>query len=128
MKKLLLLFISLLILTGCSDTQKLTCTSKKNDGDTKTNSKLVVKVKNDKVSSMTFTVDMIFPPEYQSQLQSMAYNIQASKPYMKVTIIDNGLRLVTEDTDDSFIGIDIGQEITYDELKEVLELQDYNCK
>ena len=77
---------------------------------------------------MKFTVDMIFPEEYQNQLQAMAYNIKMSKPYMQVSVIENGIRLITEDANDSFIGIDIGQEITYGELKEVLELQDYICE
>lgn len=128
MKKIFLLSTLLLLLTGCGDTKTLTCTASGENGDTKTDSTLVIKVNDDKVSSMKFTVDMIFPEEYQNQLQAMAYNIKMSKPYMQVSVIENGIRLITEDANDSFIGIDIGQEITYGELKEVLELQDYVCE
>lgn len=128
MKKVFLFSALLLLLTGCGDTKTLTCTASGENGDTKTDSTLVIKVNDDKVSSMKFTVDMIFPEEYQNQLQAMAYNIKMSKPYMQVSVIENGIRLITEDANDSFIGIDIGQEITYGELKEVLELQDYICE
>lgn len=128
MKKIFLLSALLLLLTGCGNTKTLTCTASGENGDTKTDSTLVIKVNDDKVSSMKFTVDMIFPEEYQNQLQAMAYNIKMSKPYMQVSVIENGIRLITEDANDSFIGIDIGQEITYGELKEVLELQDYICE
>lgn len=128
MKKVFLFSAILLLLTGCGDTKTLTCTASGENGDTKTDSTLVIKVNDDKVSSMKFTVDMIFPEEYQNQLQAMAYNIKMSKPYMQVSVIENGIRLITEDANDSFIGIDIGQEITYGELKEVLELQDYICE
>lgn len=128
MKKVFLFSTLLLLLTGCGDTKTLTCTASGENGDTKTDSTLVIKVNDDKVSSMKFTVDMIFPEEYQNQLQAMAYNIKMSKPYMQVSVIENGIRLITEDANDSFIGIDIGQEITYGELKEVLELQDYICE
>ena len=128
MKKVFLFSALLLLLTGCGDTKTLTCTASGENGDTKTDSTLVIKVNDDKVSSMKFTVDMIFPEEYQNQLQAMAYNIKMSKPYMQVSVIENGIRLITEDANDIFIGIDIGQEITYGELKEVLELQDYICE
>ena len=128
MKKVFLFSALLLLLTGCGDTKTLTCTASGENGDTKTDSTLVIKVNDDKVSSMKFTVDMIFPEIYQNQLQAMAYNIKMSKPYMQVSVIENGIRLITEDANDSFIGIDIGQEITYGELKEVLELQDYICE
>ena len=128
MKKVFLFSALLLLLTGCGNTKTLTCTASGENGDTKTDSTLVIKVNDDKVSSMKFTVDMIFPEEYQDQLQAMAYNIKMSKPYMQVSVIENGIRLITEDANDSFIGIDIGQEITYGELKEVLELQDYICE
>ena len=128
MKKVFLFSALLLLLTGCGDTKTLTCTASGENGDTKTDSTLVIKVNDDKVSSMQFTVDMIFPEKYQNQLQAMAYNIKMSKPYMQVSVIENGIRLITEDANDSFIGIDIGQEITYGELKEVLELQDYICE
>ena len=78
---------------------------------------------------MKFTVDMEFPEENTSQLRTIASNIQASKPYMDVYVVDGKVRMITTgDRDDSFLGIKIDQEITYGELKEVLELQGYNCK
>lgn len=131
MKKIyiIVLFLLLISLTGCSKTQKLTCTASDESSTPKSYSTLNIKIKENKVSDMKFTVDMIFPESYQNQLQSMANNIKASKPYMDVIILKDGLRLITkDDSDDSFIGIKIDQEITYSELKQVLELQDYTCK
>lgn len=119
----------LLTLTGCSKSQKLTCTATDETTEIKKYSTLNIKVKNNKVSDMKFTVDMIYPESYQNQLQAMANNIKSSKPYMDVILIKDGIRLITnDDPDNSFIGIKMDQEITYNELKEVLELQDYICK
>lgn len=130
MKKRYMLFIlfTLLILTGCSDTKKLTCTSTDESSDIKKYSTLEVKVKESKIKDIKFTVEMIFPESSMSQRQSMINEIKRTKPYMQATLIDNGIRLITVDKDDSFIGIPTDQEITYSELKEVLELQDYTCK
>ncbi len=71
---------------------------------------------------------MKFKEGNQQDIQSMADSIKASKPYMDVTLINGGIRLVTTDDKDSFIGIKMDQEITYNELKEVLELQEYVCE
>lgn len=131
MKKIyiFILLIILLTLTGCSKSQKLTCTATDETTDIKKYSTLDIKIKNNKVSDMKFTVDTIYPKTYESQLQQIAESIKANKPYMDVILIKNGIRLITnDDPDNSFIGIKIDQEITYNELKEVLELQDYTCK
>ena len=131
MKKIsfIIILLMLLTLTGCSKSQKLTCTATDETTEVKKYSTLNIKVKNNKVSDMKFTVDMIYPESYQNQLQAMANNIKSSKPYMDVILIKDGIRLITnDDPDNSFIGIKMDQEITYNELKEVLELQDYICK
>ena len=130
MKKryIFLLLIIMVTLTGCGNTQKLTCTYSDEKEEIKKYSTIEIKVKEDQVSDMKFTVDMIFPDAYQSQLQNIANNIRMSKPYMQVSIIEGGIRLVTTDDRDNFIGIKMDQEITYGELKGMLELQDYVCK
>ena len=129
MKKIVLtLLLTIFITSGCGNTQKLTCTASNTNDDIKSSSEIAVKIKDDRVVDMKFTVDMKFPKEYQSQLQNIANNIKASKPYMQVTLIDGGIRLVTNDDRDSFIGIEMDQKITYGELKGMLELQDYTCK
>ena len=128
-KRFLVLLLMLIFLTGCGNTQKLVCTASNIEDDIKSYSTLEIKIKENKVSSMEFIVDMEFPSEYQSQLVTIASNIQASKPYMDVSVVNGKIRLVTkDDPDESFLGIKIDQEITYGELKEVLELQDYECE
>ncbi len=130
MKKsyIILLLVLVIMLTGCSDTKKLTCKSFENKNDMQTDSIIEIKVKDNQVSNMKFTVDMKFKEGNQQDIQSMADSIKTSKPYMDVTLIDGGIRLVTTDDKDSFIGIKMDQEITYNELKEVLELQEYVCE
>ena len=127
-KTYIILLAVVIILTGCSDTKKLTCTSIENKDDMQTDSVIEIKVKDNRVSDMKFTVDMKFKEGNQQDIQSMADSIKASKPYMDVTLISGGIRLVTTDDKDSFIGIKMDQEITYNELKEVLELQEYVCE
>lgn len=121
--------LMLICLTGCGDTQKLVCTASNTEDEVKSYSTLEIKVSKNKVTSMKFIVDMEFPQEYQSQLSMIANNIKSSKPYMDVSIVDGKIRLITrDDPDDSFLGIKMDQEISYGELKEVLELQDYQCE
>ena len=129
-KRYVIVFVLMLFcLTGCGDTQKLVCTATTEEGDIKSYSTLEIKIKENKVSNMEFIVDMEFPREYQNQLLMIANNIKNSKPYMDVSIVNGKIRLITQDDpDESFLGIKIDQEITYSELKEVLELQDYQCE
>lgn len=130
MKKSFVLVILIMILcTGCGEAQKLVCTASNTEDEIKSYSTLEIKVRENKISNMEFIVDMEFPQEYQSQLPMIANNIKSSKPYMDVSIVDGKIRLVTEDDyGESFLGIDMDQEITYGELKEVLELQDFVCE
>lgn len=125
---LIILLILMFMLTGCGNKKTLTCTSTDESSELKKYSTLTIKVKENKIDDMKFVVDIIFPTEYLSQRQAMMNEIKTSKPYMQVVAIDNGIRLITEDKNNSFIGIPTDQEITYSELKEVLELQDYTCK
>jgi len=127
-KWIVIIFLVMLSLTGCKDTKKLTCTDEDVSSDIKKISDLSIKVKDKQIKDMTFTVDMIFPKESLSQRQSYMDEIRRTKPYMDVSLIDSGIRIVTEMEDGSFIGIDAGQEITISELKEVLEIQGYTCK
>ena len=127
-KRFLVLLLMLIFLTGCGNTQKLVCTASNIEDDIKSYSTLEIKIKENKVSDMEFIVDMEFPSEYQTQLPVIANNIKTSKPYMDVSIVDGKIRLVTKDSANSFLGIQMNQEITYGELKEVLELQDYKCE
>ena len=106
MKKYLLLLFVVFMMTGCGNSQKLTCTFDDESEDIKKYSKIEVKVKDDRVADMKFTVDMIFPDEYRSQLADIA----------------------NSNDKDSFIGIKMNQKITYGELKGMLELQDYVCE
>lgn len=124
---LILLFI-VLLLTGCGNKKTLTCTSIDEASTLKKYSTLTIKVNENKIDDMKFVVDIIFPQEYQNQRQAMINEIKTSKPYMQAVLITDGIRLITEDKNDSFIGIPTDQEISYNELKEVLELQDYTCK
>ena len=79
MKKLCLL-LAIFCLTVCGNTQKLVCTSSDDSGEIKTNSTLEIKVNEDRVSDMKFTVDMIFPDQYKSSLNTIADSIKQSKP------------------------------------------------
>ena len=128
MKKYWLLLFVVFMMIGCGNSQKLTCTFDDESEDIKKYSKIEVKVKDDRVADMKFTVDMIFPDEYRSQLSNMANSIRSSKPYMKVSLINGGIRLVTDNDKDSFIGIKMNQKITYGEIKGMFELQDYVCE
>ena len=82
------LLLMVFFLTGCGNSQKLVCTSSDDSDEIKKNSTLEIKVNEDRVVDMKFTVDMIFPDEYRNQLSNMANSIRSSKPYMKVSLIN----------------------------------------
>ena len=128
-KKYIWLLSCVVLLTGCGNRESLVCISTTESDEATSYATLDIDIKDNKIYDIEFTVDMEFPEEYTSQLRAIASNIQASKPYMEVYIVDNKIRMITTgDRDDSFLGIKIDQEITYGELKEVLELQGYTCK
>lgn len=136
MKKLeiviLILIIIVLIITftivDSIGVKELTCTAKGKSSDIKTSSKLEIKVKNQKIKDMKFTLDMILPKDQQNQKEDYINMVRQTKPYMSASVIDNGVRFVTKMQNGSFIGIDADQEMTISELKEVLEVQGYSCK
>jgi len=111
-KGIVLVLIMTFFLTGCTSTKKLTCIAIDDSSDMKKTSNLVIKVKDKEIKDMKFTVDMIFPEEAQSQIQSYINEIQRSKPYMQVIRINGGIRLITKMEDGSFIGIDAGSTTT----------------
>ena len=122
---ILIIFVSIISSIG---TKELTCTATGESSGIKTNSKLEIKVKNKKIKDMKFTLDMILPKDVQNQTHNYINMVRQTKPYMSATYIDNGIRFVTRMQNGSFIGIDAGQEMTISELKQVLEVQGYNCK
>lgn len=110
------------------NTKTLTCIAEGTSSNIQTKSNLEIKVNNKKIKDMEFTVDMIFPEELLDQRQNYVNMIRQTKPYMTASITDQGIRFVTKEHGDNFIGIDTTQEITISELKQVLEVQGYTCK
>ncbi len=131
-----IIFIVLLLI-GCTlsiyiidlkNTKTLTCLAEDTSSDIKTKSNLEIKVNNQKIKDMTFTVNMIFPEELLDQRQNYVNTIRQTKPYMSASVTDEGIKFVTKEHGSSFIGIDTSQKITISELKQVLEVQGYTCK
>ena len=124
----LIIFVIAIYLIYSKNTKSLICTATGTSSDIKTESTLDIKVNNKKIKDMVFTVDMIFPEELLNQRQDYVNMIRQTKPYMRASVTDKGIKLVTTERGGSFIGIDTSQEITISELKQVLEVQGYICK
>lgn len=125
---ILIIFAIVMYLIYSKNTKSLTCTASGTSSDIKTKSTLEVKINNKKIKDMVFTVDMIFPDNMLDQRQDYVNMIRQTKPYMRASVTDKGIRFVTTKRGGSFIGIDTSQEITTSELKQVLEIQGYTCK
>lgn len=125
---LLLGFGIIVYLIDSQNTKTLICIAEGTSSNIKTKSNLEIKVNNNQIKDMKFTVDMIFPEELLNQRQNYVNAVRQNKPYMSASVTDKGIRLVTKEHGGSFIGIDTSQEITISELKQVLEVQGYNCK
>lgn len=127
--KLLVIFCLgalLITLTGCSSTKTLTCkTTEEKDGRT-SNSTLEVKIKDEEVKDMNLTVEMTLSPEQQYFKQSIIN--QMLQKTNKVYSTENGIRAIFGMGSEYFDAFGLSKDVSYSEVKQVLEIQGYTCE
>jgi len=119
--------IMIISLSGCgSDTKTLKCsvTTKKDGGST--TSDLKVKVKNDQVKDMTLTLNMKLSEEQKKYKESMMY--QMYQKTNQVYSTTDGIKAIFDMNSSYFNTLGITKDASYNELKQVLELQGYTCE
>ena len=118
----------LVSLTGCgnSNTKVLNCSVTSSQEGRNTTSDLEVKIRNGEVKDMVLTLNIELPKDQQSYKQAMIY--QMSQKTNRIYETENGIRAVFDMNSSYFNTLGITKEASYNELKQVLELQGYVCE
>jgi len=128
LKMVILPLVAVLILSGCGN-KSLTCTMSATESGMKTNQKVEINLKNNKVDTMKVTIDVEIPDEYADQKQSIMNAFKELGTGMEVEETEKGIK-VTADQDSSYFdayNIKDGK-VKYDDIKEAFESQNYTCK
>jgi len=120
------LIIILLSLTGCGNTRTLSCTATSSEDGRITTSDLEIEIGEKEIEDMTLILNVKLPKEEQSSKQAMMY--QMRQKTNQVTATADGIRAVFDMGNSYFDSFGITKDVSYSELKQVLELQGYTCK
>ncbi len=129
-KLIIIVFMTtiLISLTGCgnSNTKTLNCSvTNYQDGGSKT-SDLEVEIKNGEVKDMTLTLNIELTKNQQSYKQAMIDQIRQKTNQVYST--KNGIKAIFDMNSSYFNTLGISKDVSYSEIKQVLELQGYTCK
>lgn len=125
---LLLLLVMLLCTTGCTNNKAKTlkCTAENSQEGRNTTSDLKVKIKNGEVKDMTLTLNIELPEDQQNNKQAMINQLRQKTDQVYIT--NNGIKAVFGMGSSYFNTLGITKDVSYNELKQVLELQGYTCE
>lgn len=127
LKAVFILFISLILLTGCgnSNTKTLTCTSneKLNGKEVKVTVKL--KIKDNELKDTKLDIDSKMPKDQRKSFINM-YRQYYNK--MSISETSDGIRLSGELNSSFFKALGLSNSVSYSETKGLMELQGYTCK
>lgn len=122
----LYLIIVLLSITGCGNTRTLSCSATNLEDGRITSSDLDVEIEDKEIEDMTLTLNVKLPKEQQSYKRAMID--QMREKTNQVTATADGVRAVFDMGSSYFDSFGITKNVSYSELKQVLELQGYTCK
>ncbi len=125
---LLLILIMSVSLTGCgnSKTKTLNCSVTNSQDGRNMTSDLEVKIKNDEVKDMTLTLNIELPEEQQAYKQNMISQMRQKTDRVYAT--NDGIKAIFGMGNSYFDTLGITKDVSYSELKQVLELQGYTCE
>lgn len=123
-----LLLIMLVCITGCgnSNTRVLKCSATNSQDGRETTSDLEVKVRDNEIKDMTLTLNIELSSKQQSYKQAMIYQLRQKTD--RVYSTDKGIEAVFGMGSSYFNTLGITKDVSYGELKQVLELQGYTCE
>lgn len=124
---LIMVGIVMICVKDIKTTLNLTCTASGTFYELESVNTLTVKVKNNKIKSMNLAMDVTLPKDYEAQKDALIASIEREGK-MQVTSTENGMMLKTGMGSDYFKSFGLSTDSSYNELKEVLELQGYTCK
>ncbi len=128
LRLVLLIAFFLVSLTGCGNDhiKTLSCLATNSENGLKTKSDLKITIKDNQVEDMELTLNVVLPDGEQSYKQAMMS--QMRQKTSKVYSTKDGIKAIFGMGSSYFDAFGITKDASYNELKQVLELQGYTCK
>ncbi len=128
LKGFLLIIITLICLTGCgnSNSKTLSCSVTNNQDYGKVTSLLEAKIKDNEVKDMSLTLNIEIPEENDIFKRSMISQMRQKTSQVYET--KNGIKAVFNMGSSYFNTLGVSKDASYNELKQVLEIQGYTCE
>jgi len=124
---IIVLIIAISVFIDSKGTTHMTCTSSGTLYDSPSVSTLEISVQNNTLKNINITVDITLNEDLKAQKNYLIEMIKVQGK-SEVTETKDGLRLTSGMNGSYFTSLGLKKDITYSELKEVLELQDFACK
>lgn len=123
-----LLLVVLVCITGCgnSNTKILKCSVENNEEGRKSTSDLEVKISDNEVKDMELTLEMELSSRQQSYKQAIMYQMRQKTDRVYET--EKGIKAIFGMGSAYFNTLGITKDVSYSELKQVLQLQGYTCE
>lgn len=118
----------LITLTGCEsqNTKTLTCKTTGEIEDRPSKSTLVVKIKDKEVKDMKLTLEMTLKEEQQPYKQAIIN--QMKQKTKRVYSTKDGIKAIFDMGSEYFNTLGLSKDVSYNEIKQVLEIQGYTCE
>lgn len=133
--------ISLVTLSGCGNTQTLTCTQTQEDSEITTTQEMIVEFQNNEASKFTITFNMVAENASAEDLKTaedlvestfssfeesgMEVDVSSDDTSVTAKISADFSKMTDEEKDE--VGF-TGSDSTYETIKETLESEGYTCK
>lgn len=124
---IIILILAISIFISNNGIEEMTCTTKGELYESPSVSTLEISIKDNKIKDMGITIDVSLTEELMRQRETLMQMI-ASQGKSNVEKTENGIRLTSGMDGSYFSSLGLSKDTTYQELKEVLEIQGFVCK
>lgn len=122
----IILVLFVLLLTGCGNDKSLTCSVEETMNGRPTKSELAAKIKDEKIEDMQLTMTIELPGNQIANKQTLMNQLRQKTRQVYST--NNGVKAIFDMNSEYFNTLGITPDVSYSELKQVLEIQGYTCK
>ncbi len=122
----IILVLLVLLLTGCGNDTSLTCTVEETMNGRPTKSELVAKIKDETIEDMQLTMTIELPGNQVANKQTLMNQLRQKTRQVYST--NDGVKAIFDMNSEYFSTLGITPDVSYSELKQVLEIQGYTCK
>lgn len=124
---IIILIIAISVLIDNKGVDHLTCTTTGTLYELPSKSTLEISIKNNTLKDINIAVDIDLESKTKEEKNSLIQTIKMEGK-SEVTETENGIRLTSDMNGSYFTNLGLTKNTSYNELKEVLELQGFTCK